>query len=52
VGEKRAVERWIARVRLGGFAFAFLQVVLLPDEFPNRRYELAVWGSAPSPSSG
>jgi signal transduction histidine kinase len=43
VGEKRAVERWIARVRLGGFAFAFLQVVLLPDEFPNRRYELAVW---------
>jgi signal transduction histidine kinase len=43
VAEKRAVERWIARVRLGGFAFAFLQVVLLPDEFPNRRYELAVW---------
>ena len=43
MGEKRAVERWIARVRLGGFAFAFLQVVLLPDEFPNRRYELAVW---------
>ena len=43
MGEMRAVERWIARVRLGGFAFAFLQVVLLPDEFPNRRYELAVW---------
>jgi signal transduction histidine kinase len=43
MGERRAVERWIARVRLGGFAFAFLQVVLLPDEFPSRRYELAAW---------
>jgi signal transduction histidine kinase len=43
VGEQRAVERWIARVRVGGFAFAFLQVFLFPDDFPNRRYELAVW---------
>jgi signal transduction histidine kinase len=41
VVEQRAVERWIARVRLGAFAFAFFQVVLLPDDFPNRRYELA-----------
>jgi signal transduction histidine kinase len=43
MGERRAVERWIARVRLGGFAFAFLQVVLFPDDFPSRRYELAAW---------
>jgi signal transduction histidine kinase len=43
VGEQRAVERWIARVRLGGFAVAFLQVVLLPDDYPNRRYEVAAW---------
>ena len=43
MGNRRAVELWIARVRLGGFAFAFLQVVLLPDDFPNRRYELAAW---------
>jgi signal transduction histidine kinase len=41
--EQRATERWIARVRLGAFGFAFLQVVLLPDDFPNRRYELAAW---------
>jgi signal transduction histidine kinase len=43
MGEQRAVERWIARVRLGGFAFAVLQVVLFPDDFPSRRYELAAW---------
>jgi signal transduction histidine kinase len=43
VGERRAVERWIARVRLGGFAFAVLQVVVFPDDFPSRRYELAAW---------
>ena len=43
MGEERAVERWIARVRIGGFAVAFLQVVLLPDDYPNRRYELAAW---------
>jgi hypothetical protein len=43
VNERREIERWIALVRLGGFAFAFLQVVLLPDDFPNRRYELAAW---------
>ena len=43
MGEQRAVERWIARVRLAGFAVAFLQVVLLPDDYPNRRYELAAW---------
>ena len=41
--ERRDIERWIARVRLGGFAFAFFQVVLLPDDFPNRRYELTAW---------
>jgi signal transduction histidine kinase len=43
MGERRAVELWIARVRLGGFAFAVLQVVLFPDDFPSRRYELAAW---------
>jgi signal transduction histidine kinase len=43
MGERRAVERWIARVRLGGFVLAFIQVVLLPDDFPSRRYELAAW---------
>jgi signal transduction histidine kinase len=43
VGEKREIERWIARVRLWAFAFAVLQVVVLPDDFPNRRYELAAW---------
>ena len=43
MGERRAVERWIAWVRLGGFGVAFLQVVLLPDAYPNRRYELAAW---------
>jgi K+-sensing histidine kinase KdpD len=43
VVEQRAAERWIARVRLGAFAFAFLQVVVLRDDFPNRRYELAAW---------
>jgi two-component system sensor histidine kinase KdpD len=45
VVEQRAVEGWIARVRLGALAFAFLQVVLLRDDFPNRRYELAAWGA-------
>ncbi len=43
MGEQRAVERWIAWVRVGGFGMAFLQVVLLPDDFPSRRYELAAW---------
>ena len=43
MNERREIERWIARVRLGGFAFAFLQVVLLPDDFPNRRYEVVAW---------
>jgi signal transduction histidine kinase len=43
VVEQRAVERWIAGVRLGAFVFAFLQIVLLPDDYPSRRYELAAW---------
>jgi signal transduction histidine kinase len=45
VDERRAIERWIARVRLGAFAFALLQVVVLPDDYPNRRYELAAWAA-------
>jgi signal transduction histidine kinase len=45
MGEQIAVELWIARVRVGGFVLAFIQVVLFPDEFPNRRYELAAWGA-------
>jgi signal transduction histidine kinase len=45
MGERREIERWIAGVRLGAFVFAFLQVVLLPDDYPNRRYELAAWAA-------
>jgi signal transduction histidine kinase len=43
VDERRLIERWIAWVRLGAFAFAFVQVVVLRDDFPNRRYELGAW---------
>jgi two-component system phosphate regulon sensor histidine kinase PhoR len=41
--ERRLIERWIAWVRLGAFVFAFVQVVVLRDDFPSRRYELAAW---------
>jgi signal transduction histidine kinase len=41
--ERRLIERWTAWVRLGAFAFAFVQVVVLRDDFPSRRYELTVW---------
>lgn len=43
--ERRLIERWTAWVRLGAFAFAFVQVVVLRDDYPNRRYELAAWGA-------
>jgi signal transduction histidine kinase len=45
VDERRLIERWTAWVRLGAFAFAFLQVVVLRDDYPNRRYEVAAWGA-------
>jgi signal transduction histidine kinase len=45
VDERRLIERWTAWVRLGAFAFAFFQVVVLRDDYPNRRYELAAWGT-------
>ena len=33
--ERRLIERWAAWVRLGAFAFAFFQVVVLRDDYPN-----------------
>ena len=36
-------ERWVAWVRVGAFAFALLQVVLLGDEYPSRTYEVVAW---------
>jgi signal transduction histidine kinase len=36
-------ERWVAWVRLAAFAFAAVQVFLLSDGYPSRRYELAAW---------
>jgi signal transduction histidine kinase len=41
--ERRAIERWTAWVRAGAVVFAFLQVALLRDDYPNRRYEVAAW---------
>ncbi len=39
---RRAVERWIANVRLGGVVFAALEVGFLSKDFPPR-YETAAW---------
>jgi hypothetical protein len=43
VDERRAIERWTAWVRAGAVGFAFLQVALLRDDYPNARYEAAAW---------
>jgi signal transduction histidine kinase len=43
VEERRAIERWTAWIRAGAVVFAFLQVVVLRDEYPDRRYEAAAW---------
>jgi signal transduction histidine kinase len=40
---QQETERWVAWVRLGAFAFALLQVFVLSEGFPSRRYELAAW---------
>ena len=39
----RAVERWVAWVRLGALGFALFQLFVLRDEYPNARYERAAW---------
>jgi signal transduction histidine kinase len=39
---RRSVERWIASLRLGGVAFAFLEVGLLSNDFPPG-YRAAAW---------
>jgi signal transduction histidine kinase len=36
-------ERWVAWVRLGAVGFALFQLLVLSDEYPNRRYELYAW---------
>ena len=43
--ERRAIERWTASIRLGACAFAFLQVLVLRDDYPAPRYEAAAWGA-------
>jgi signal transduction histidine kinase len=45
VDERRAIERWTASIRLGACAFAFLQVLVLRDDYPARRYEVAAWAA-------
>jgi signal transduction histidine kinase len=45
VDERRAIERWTASIRLGACAFAFLQVLVLRDDYPSTRYEAAAWGA-------
>jgi signal transduction histidine kinase len=42
VTNRRAVERWIAYVRLGGVVFAALEVGLLSKNFPSG-YQTAAW---------
>ncbi|HZD87739.1 MAG TPA: ATP-binding protein [Gaiellaceae bacterium] len=39
---RRAVERWIAWVRVGGLVFALLEVGIFTADFP-RDYEVAAW---------
>jgi signal transduction histidine kinase len=40
--DRRAIERWLAIVRLGGVAFAVVEIGLLSNDFP-RGYEAAAW---------
>jgi signal transduction histidine kinase len=42
VTNRRAVERWIANVRLGGVVFAALEVGFLSKDFPPG-YQMAAW---------
>jgi signal transduction histidine kinase len=45
VDERWAIERWTAAVRLGACGFAILQVLVLRDDYPDRRYAVAAWAA-------